>query len=120
MAVWRRKPKTKLHVHSDPGSQFTSYEWQKFLEHHSAPSMSPRTNCWDNAVVQSFFNLLKRGRIRRRTHNTSEDGRRDVFDYIECFYIPGALLYKSVDWRNAPSLGQTSSATFVTGMPSAM
>ena len=32
MAVWRRKPNTKVHVHSDQGSQFTSYEWQEFLE----------------------------------------------------------------------------------------
>jgi transposase InsO family protein len=32
MAVWRRKPKTKVQVHSDQGSQFTSYEWQEFLE----------------------------------------------------------------------------------------
>ena len=35
MAVWRRKPKTKVHVHSDQGSQFTSYEWQEFLEQHN-------------------------------------------------------------------------------------
>ena len=35
MAVWRRKPNTKVHVHSDQGSQFTSYEWQEFLEWHN-------------------------------------------------------------------------------------
>ena len=55
MAVWRRKPKTKVYVHSDQGSQFTSYEWQEFLEQHNlAPSMSRRANCWDNAVVESI------------------------------------------------------------------
>jgi putative transposase len=43
MAVWRRKPKAKVYVHSDQGSQFTSYEWQEFLEQHNlAPSMSRR------------------------------------------------------------------------------
>lgn len=42
MAVWRRKPKTKVHVHSDQGSQFTGYEWQEFLEQHNlVPSMNP-------------------------------------------------------------------------------
>jgi len=42
----------------------------------------------DNAVAESFFNLLKRERIRRRTYKTREDTRRDVFDYIEMFYNP--------------------------------
>ena len=41
-----------------------------------------------NAVAESFFNLLKRERIRRRTDKTREDARRDVFDYIEMFYNP--------------------------------
>ena len=35
MAVWRRKPKQKVIVHSDQGSQFTGYEWQKFLTDHN-------------------------------------------------------------------------------------
>jgi putative transposase len=89
MAVWRRKPKTKVYVHSDQGSQFTSGEWQEFLKHHNlAPSMSRRGNCWDNAVAESFFNLLKRERIRRKKYKTREEARRDVFDYIEFFYNP--------------------------------
>ncbi len=43
---------------------------------------------WYNAVAESFFNLLKRERIRRRTYKTREEARRDVFDYIEMFYNP--------------------------------
>lgn len=50
--------------------------------------MSRRGNCHDNAVAESFFNLLKRERIRRKTYKTREDARRDVFDYIEMFYNP--------------------------------
>lgn len=42
----------------------------------------------DNAVAESFFNLLKRERIRRRTYKNREDARQDVFDYIEMFYNP--------------------------------
>jgi putative transposase len=97
-----QKPKTKVHVHSDQGSQFTGYEGQEFLEQHNlVPSMSRRGNCWDNAVVESFFNLLKRERIRRKKYKTREEARRDVFalrrlhaiacrpmDYIEFFYNP--------------------------------
>ena len=89
MAVWRRKPDGKVLVHSDQGSQFTSLEWASFLKHHNLEhSMSRRGNCHDNAVAESFFNLLKRERIRRRTYKTRDDARSDVFDYIEFFYNP--------------------------------
>ena len=50
--------------------------------------MSRWGNCHDNAVAESFFNLLKRERIRRKTYGTREDARQDVFDYIEMFYNP--------------------------------
>jgi putative transposase len=89
MAVWRRKPTSKVIVHSDQGSQFTSHEWQKFLEANNLEaSMSRRGNCYDNAVAESFFQLLKRERIRRKTYSTRKEARDDVFDYIELFYNP--------------------------------
>ncbi len=89
MAVWRRKPKNTVTVHSDQGSQFTSREWQTFLHQHNLEaSMSRRGNCHDNAVAESFFQLLKRERIRRRAYATREDARADVFEYIEMFYNP--------------------------------
>ncbi len=89
MAVWRRKPKGKVLIHSDQGSQFTSMDWAAFLKHHNLEhSMSRRGNCHDNAVSESFFNLLKRERIRRRTYKTRIEARQDVFDYIEMFYAP--------------------------------
>jgi putative transposase len=50
--------------------------------------MSRRGNYHDNAVAESFFNLLKRERIRRRTYKTRADARQDVFDYIEMLYNP--------------------------------
>jgi len=88
-AVWRRKPKQKVMIHSDQGSQFTSKEWQSFLgKHNLDASMSRRGNCHDNAVAESFFQLLKRERIRRRTYLTRTAARQDVFDYIEMFYNP--------------------------------
>jgi putative transposase len=48
--------------------------------------MSRRGNCWDNAVAESFFQLLKRERIRRKVYSTREQARREIFDYIELFY----------------------------------
>lgn len=89
MAVWRRTPQNTVLVHSDQGSQFTSMDGARFLRHHNlVHSMSRRGNCHDNAVAESFFNLLKRERIRRRTYRTRDEARQDVFDYIEMFYNP--------------------------------
>lgn len=87
MAVWRRRPKAGLILHSDQGSQFTSGDWQNFLHAHGIVcSMSRRGNCHDNAVAESFFQLLKRERVRRKTYMTRNEARSDVFDYIEVFY----------------------------------
>lgn len=89
MAVWRRKPKAKVLIHSDQGSQFTSMDCDAFLcAHNLEHSMSRRGGCHDNAVAESFFNLLKRERIRRQTYRTREEARQEVFDYIEMFYNP--------------------------------
>ena len=87
MALWRREPQTPVVVHSDQGCQFTGQEWQTFLrDHNLISSMSRRGNCHDNAVAESYFQLLKRERIRRRIYTTRSDARSDVFNYIEMFY----------------------------------
>jgi putative transposase len=89
MAVWRRNPKDTVTVHSDQGSQYTSHEWNTFLKNHRLEgSMSRRGNCYDNAVAESFFQLLKRERIKRKTYANREEARQDIFDYIEMFYNP--------------------------------
>ncbi len=51
-------------------------------------SMIRRGNCHDNAVAESFFQLLKRERIKRKIYSTRQGARADVFDYIEMFYNP--------------------------------
>ncbi len=89
MAVWRRKPGSNVIIHTDQGSQYASSEWQSFLKTHNLTcSMSRRGNCYDNAVAESFFQLLKRERIKRRVYKNREEARRDIFDYIEMFYNP--------------------------------
>ncbi|WJV52519.1 IS3 family transposase [Prodigiosinella aquatilis] len=87
MAVWRRNPQRQVLVHSDQCSQYTSHEWQSFLKSHGLEgSMSRRGNCHDNAVAESFFQLLKRERIKKKIYGTREEARSDIFDYIEMFY----------------------------------
>lgn len=86
-AIWRRRPENKIIIHSDQGSQYTSQEWQSFLKNHNLESsMSRRGNCYDNAVAESFFQLLKREKIRRKVFPSREDARSEIFDYIEFFY----------------------------------
>jgi putative transposase len=87
MAVQQRLPGDGLIHHSDRGSQYTSDDFRDELETHEIQcSMSGRGNCYDNAVVESFFGLLKRERVNRRYYLTRDEAKQDIFDYIECFY----------------------------------
>jgi len=87
MAIWRRKPKEQVIVHSDQGSQYGSDDWGRLLKAHGlVASMSRRGNCYDNAVAESFFSSLKKEKVRRRVYPTRDDARTEIFDYIEAFY----------------------------------
>lgn len=87
MALGYRQPSGSLLHHSDRGPQYTSDDFRDLLEQHGIQcSMSARGHCYDNAPVESFFSLLKRERIRRRTYATWEEAKADVFNYIEVFY----------------------------------
>lgn len=88
LAVRRRHPRNTL-VHSDQGTQFGSDAWRRFcLSNRLEPSMSRKGNCWDNAVVESFFSSLKKERIKKRIYKDRALALADVADYIESFYNP--------------------------------
>ena len=71
------------------GCQFTSDEYQRFLNGHNLVcSMSAVGCCADNALVEGFFGMLKRERFDRRQYMTRAEARADIFDYIERFYNP--------------------------------
>lgn len=87
MAVWRRRPKQPVIIHSDQGSQFGSDDFTRWCkDNHLLPSMSRRGNCYDNAVAESFFSSLKKERIKRSIYATRAEAKSDIFDYIEGFY----------------------------------
>lgn len=87
MALGARTPRGDLIHHSDRGAQYTSDDFRDQLDQHGIQcSMSARGNCYDNAVVESFFGLMKRERINRVRYLTRDEAKADVFDYIECFY----------------------------------
>jgi len=87
MAIRNRRPPRQLLHHSDRGSQYASAAYQQVLADHGiVASMSRRGNCWDNAMVESFFATLKVERVHDRTYVNLAEVRTDLTDYIERFY----------------------------------
>jgi len=87
MAIDARQPTNHLIHHSDRGAQYTSDDFRDELAKHNIEcSMSRNGNCYDNAVVESFFGVLKRERVNRTRYRTRDEARADIFDYIEVFY----------------------------------
>jgi putative transposase len=87
MAVGQRLPGPGLLQHSDRGSQYTSDDYQRALRSHGIEcSFSGRGNCWDNAVVESFFGTLKRELVHRRGWPTRREAADAIHEYIEVFY----------------------------------
>ena len=89
MALGRRRPDREgglLH-HSDRGSQYASSAFQELLRDENITcSMSRKGNCWDNAMMESFFATLKKERVHLEEYSTRAEARASVFDYIERFY----------------------------------
>lgn len=87
MAMGQRFPGPGLLAHSDRGSQYTSHDYQSALKSYGIEcSMSGRGNCWDNAVVESFFGTLKRELVHRRSWPTTAEAAAAIHEYIEVFY----------------------------------
>ena len=87
MALYGRDPGAGLVHHSDRGSQYASDDYQKELDRRGIVcSMSRKGNCWDNAVVESFFATLKRELVYRHRFATRAQAIQAIFEYIEVFY----------------------------------
>ncbi len=87
MALRARCPGSGLLHHSDRGVQYAAFDYQAVLARHRiAPSMSRRANCYDNAVVESFFATLEWELIERSDWQTRDEARGAIFEYIECWY----------------------------------
>ncbi len=87
MAIWQRRPQAGLIHHSDRGSQYASKEFRKLLTlHNFNGSMSKKGDCWDNAVVESFFGTLKQERVQWKSYQTRHEAQQDILEYISVFY----------------------------------
>jgi transposase InsO family protein len=104
MALDTREPSEKLLHHSDRGSQYASEDYRKRLDALGITcSMSRKGDCWDNAVVESFFGTLKQELVHRSDFVTRAEARSEIFEYIEVFYNR---------WRRHSYLGYMSPAEF--------
>jgi putative transposase len=104
MALLNRDPEPGLVHHSDRGSQYASDEMQGLLIRHGIlVSMSRAGDCYDNAMMESFWATLKTELIHLEKYKTREQARQSIFEYIEVFYNRKRL---------HSSLGYTSPESF--------
>ena len=87
MALHSRRPQPGLLHHSDRGSQYASLIYQALLQSRAIqPSMSRTANCYDNAVMESFFASLKAELVDQRRFTSIAQAQKEIFHYIEAFY----------------------------------
>src|SRR5438874_13060631 len=87
MAVLSRRPGAGLIHHSDRGSEYASHSYQRLLqEHHIQASMSGTGDCYDNAMMESFWATLKEECFGNRIFATRSEAKFAIFKYIEVYY----------------------------------
>jgi transposase InsO family protein len=103
-AQGHRHAATGLIYHSDRGSQYCAIDYQADLRRTGATiSMSGKRNCYDNAMVETFFKILKSELVWRTVFLTRQDATTAIARYIDGFYNP---------IRRHSSLGYRSPALF--------
>lgn len=108
MALGARVPASDILHHSDRGCQYASESYRKLLEQHGIEaSMSRRGNCWDNAVVESFFGTLKQELVHGAKWMTIAEARAAIHDYIEVFYNRQRL-HSALGYRTPAEVDQLS------------
>ena len=105
-----RDPEPGMIHHSDRGSVYTSSDYQKRLKDHSlTPSMSGKGDCWDNAVMESFFGSYKQECAHRERWSSLGEARLRTADYIESFYNQHRL-HSALDLRTPVEVDMASRA----------
>ena len=93
----RRQPEGLIH-HSDRGSQYCSIDYQSELRRHGIRiSMSGKGNCYDNAMVETFFKTLKSEIVWRTSFFTRDSAEHAIAGYIDGFYNP-ARRHSALDY----------------------
>ena len=106
MAIAQREPAGGTVIHSDQGTQFTSWAFtRRALDSGLVPSMGSVGDCYDNSLVESFWGTMQLELLDSKAWDTREELASAVFEWIECWYNPK---------RRHSSIGMRSPITFET------
>ena len=87
MTLSERQPTADLLHHSDRGSQYAAHAYQALLAQHAITvSMSRKGNCYDNAVMESFFRTLKAECVDLHIFHSRTHARSLIFEFLEVYY----------------------------------
>lgn len=107
-AIGKRKPSAELLHHSDRGCQYASRSYRDRLQSHGiSVSMSRRGDCYDNAVVESFFGTLKQELVHDARWSNLSEARAAIHDYIEVFYNRQRL-HSSLGYRTPAEVDEAA------------
>ena len=100
MAIALRNPPKGCILHTDRGSQYCSHDYQKLLRQHGFKvSMSGKGNCYDNAVVETFFKTIKAELLWQQSWETRRAAEMAIFEYINGFYNPRRR-HSALGWKS--------------------
>ena len=100
MAIALRNPPKGCIHHADRGSQYCSHDYQKLLRQHGFKvSMSGKGNCYDNAVVETFFKTIKAELLWQQSWETRRAAEMAIFEYINGFYNPRRR-HSALGWKS--------------------
>ena len=87
MAIKNRAVLKGMLFHSDRGVQYASHEFRDGLQQENViQSMSRKGDCWDNAVAENFFKILKSELVQHEHFYSILDAKNAVFEFIEIWY----------------------------------
>jgi putative transposase len=89
MAILRRRPESGAILHSDHGSQYTSWAFGQRLRNAGLlASMGTVGDCYDNAMMESFWGTLQLELLDQKSWKTRQELATAIFEWIECWYNP--------------------------------
>ncbi len=86
-ALFQHRPGRGLVFHADRGGQYRGHQMRRLLARHGIQlSLGRRADCYDNAVMESFFSTLKSELVNREKSKTEQEAQRRIYEYIEVYY----------------------------------
>ncbi len=99
-ALKRQNPRSGIIIHSDRGKQYANYSYMNLCQGNGfIQSMSRKGNCYDNAMMESFFHTLKTEQVHWCKYQTIQEAKQSIFEYIEIWYNRQRL-HSGIDYQS--------------------